>query len=88
MAPIKLPCPKSGCGWTTVEVELPDAKDLLADHIRLEHEQTATVDRSGGGKCKPDRMVRPSAELEMSETTWRDFKGQWDCYKRSTKLAG
>ena len=89
MAPLKLPCPKLDCPFETVEVELPDAKELLADHLKVEHTATVAAPTPGGAAgCKPDKMSRPAADLGMSETTWRDFEGQWKCYKRSTKLIG
>ena len=33
-------------------------------------------------------MVRLKADLAMSETTWREFLGQWARFKRSTKVKG
>ena len=91
MAPLKLPCPKMDCEFVTVEVEFVDAKELLADHIKVEHTAVVVAPPAatgGAAGCKPDRMTRPAADLGMSETTWRDFDGQWKCYKRSTKLSG
>ena len=89
MAPLKLPCPKMDCLYETVEVDLPDAKELLADHIKIEHAVAGAPPTTGGAVgCKPDKMTRPVADLGMSETTWRDFEGQWNCYKRATKLDG
>ena len=91
MAPLKLPCPKMDCQFETVEVELADAKELLADHIKVEHATVVdppSTGTGGGAGCKPDKMTRPAADLGMSETTWRDFEGQWKCYKRATKLTG
>ena len=89
MTPLKLPCPKNDCSFTTVECDMVDAKELLADHIKLEHTAAAPSNTGGGAAgCKPERMSRPAAELGMSETTWRDYWGRWKSYKRSTKLAG
>ena len=89
MAPLKLPCPKLDCPFETVLVELVDAKELLADHIKVEHAAVVSPPSTGGAAgCKPDKMTRPAADLGMSETTWRDFEGQWKCYKRATKLTG
>ena len=77
---MKLPCPKMDCQFETVEVEFVDAKELLADHIKVEHTAVVAPPNTGGAAgCKPDRMTRPAAELGMSETTWRDFEGQWKC---------
>ena len=38
--------------------------------------------------CKPEAMKHPLATLDMTETAWRDFKSQWQQYKRSTGLTG
>ena len=61
---------------------------MLNTHVAIDHkqEQTQAVVTTGG--CKPERMSRPKADLSMSESTWRDFEGQWARYKRSTKLVG
>ena len=68
-----------------MEVELIFAKELLDQHIAIKHRSEETGSNAG---CKPERMVRPKADLAMSETTWRDFLGQWARFKRSTKVKG
>ena len=85
MTAIALPCPDGDCGWKTVEVEQKLAKELLDQHIAVKHQSGGSVAESG---CKPERMGRPKADLAMSETTWRDFLGQWARFKRSTKVTG
>ena len=85
MTAIALPCPDGDCGWKTVEVEQKLAKELLDQHIAVKHQSGGSVAEPG---CKPERMVRPKADLAMSETTWRDFLGQWARFKRSTKVTG
>ena len=68
-----------------MEVEPRLAKELLDQHIEVKHHRLGAVTEAG---CKPERMIRPKADLDMSETTWRDFLGQWARFKRSTKVTG
>ena len=70
---ISLPCPDDACGWKTVKVEQWLAKELLDQHIQVKHHSSGAVTEVW---CKPERMIRPKASLDMSETTWRDFTGQ------------
>ena len=73
MTTISLPCPDGDCGWKTVEVEQKLAKELLDQHIEVKHHRSEAVTEAW---CRPERMIRPKADLHMSETTWSDFLGQ------------
>ena len=95
MAPVKLTCPVNACGWKTDEVDTGEAmasytlaEKMLNTHVAIDHKQEQTQAVVATGGCKPERMSRPKADLSMSESTWRDFEGQWARYKRSTKLVG
>ena len=37
MAPVKMPCPDTTCGYTTVEMEVADGMKLMEMHERVAH---------------------------------------------------
>ena len=79
---MEIQCPAPDCQYKTPEMEAQLAMQLLMLHNANVHE---SANRQG---CKPEAMKRPLATLDMTETAWRDFKSQWQRYKRSTGLTG
>ena len=79
---MEIQCPAPHCQYKTPEMEAQLAMQLLMLHNANVHE---SANRQG---CKPEAMKRPLATLDMTETAWRDFKSQWQRYKRSTGLTG
>ena len=93
MAEIELQCPAilddgDQCKYKTQKLQFDNAVQLLRLHKEIQHPARGDGHAVPGGACRPEKMTRPKADLEMSETTWRDFTGQWERYKRSTKLGG
>ena len=79
---MEIQCPAPDCQYKTPEMEAQLAMQLLMLHNANVHE---SANRQG---CKPEAMKRPLATLDMTETAWRDFKSQWQRYKRPTGLTG
>ena len=79
---MEIQCPAPDCQYKTPEMEAQLAMQLLMLHNANVHK---SANRQG---CKPEAMKRPLATLDMTETAWRDFKSQWQRYKRSTGLTG
>ena len=79
---MEIQCPAPDCQYKTPEMEAQLAMQFLMLHNANVHE---SANRQG---CKPEAMKRPLATLDMTETAWRDFKSQWQRYKRSTGLTG
>ena len=75
---MEIQCPAPDCQYKTPEMEAQLAMQLLMLHNANVHE---SANRQG---CKPEAMKRPLATLDMTGTAWRDFKSQWQRYKRST----
>ena len=93
MAEVELQCPAilddgDQCKYKTQKLQFDNAVQLLRLHKEIQHPERGDGHAISGGACRPEKMTRPKADLEMSETTWRDFTGQWERYKRSTKLGG
>lgn len=83
--PVKLKCTRSDCGWVMdQEMEMADARWYVELHIKTEH----PIITQAAANNRREKMKRPSAELDMSESKWRDFINQWGIYKRTSGVTG
>ena len=86
MAPIKLNCPGVACGYTTEEVELDAAMELLKMHRDIAHANTAPATAQQGKK--PEKFPRPSIDVVTTHEAWCDFYMAWLQYKDEYNLEG
>lgn len=85
MAPTKLTCPAgAACGYTTEEVELDSAMELLKMHRDIAH---AAAPPPQQGK-KPEKFPRPSIDVDTTSEAWNDFYMAWLQYKDEYGLTG
>ena len=73
MAPIKLPCPDTSCGYTTVEVEVTDGMKLLEMHERVAHR--APVPPPANQQVKSEKVMRPQLVMKDGYVhSWKEYK--------------
>ena len=83
MAPIKLPCPDTSCGYTTVEVEVADGMKLLEMHERVAHR--APVPPPANQQVKSEKVMRPQLVMKdcyVTEVAFSYFVHSWKEYKQ------
>ena len=56
----------------------------LEGHVEAEHRQ---VVQQASNRLM-EKLPRPEATLDMSDTQWREFLREWSRYKRSTGISG
>ena len=93
MSVVELQCPAfledgDQYEYKTQKLLFDNAVQMMRLHKEMHHVGYRECQAAHGGACKSEEMTRIKADLEMSETVWRDFIGQWARYKRSTKLQG
>ena len=87
MAPIKLTCPSGDtCDYTTEEVELATAMELLKMHRDIAHANAAPATVQQGKK--PEKFPRPSIDVDTTHEAWNDFYTAWLQYKDEYALVG
>ena len=91
MSVVELQCPAivedgDQCEYKTQKLLFDNAVQMMRLHKEMHHVGYRECQAAHGGACKSEEMTRIKADLEMSETVWRDFIGHWA--PRSTKLQG
>ena len=89
---VSLPCVWAQCTFTTPVVVLTEANltamlKYLERHGEASHQQQQGVGQQVSNRLM-EKLPRPEATLDMSDTQWREFKREWSRYKRSTGISG
>ena len=88
MAPVSLTCVVgTECTFSTQEMELEVAKDLLDMHMKYTHGEGANGN-TNGEKKKPEKFPSPMLEADSTSEAWEDFQATWIQYKEEYGLTG
>ena len=87
--PVSLQCVWAQCVFSTpavvpTEGNLTAMMRYLEGHVEAEHRQVVQQ----ASNWLMEKLPRPEATLDMSDTQWREFMREWSRYKRSTGISG
>ena len=90
--PVSLPCGRAQCTFVTPPVAPTDANiasmvRYLEMHVQAVHQLHQGVGQQASNRLM-EKLPRPEATLDMSDTQWREFMREWSRYKRSTGISG
>ena len=86
IAPMAIECPIAGCdlGENSFKYKTPvmeSALQMMKIHRQSHQQVQGAAFVPVSNRNMRERQKKPSAGMEMSEATWRDFLNQWACYK-------
>lgn len=90
--PVSLPCVWDQCAFATpavapTEVNIASMMRYLEGHVEAAHQPKQRVGQQASNRLM-EKLPRPEAMLDMSDTQWREFMREWSRYKRSTGISG
>ena len=71
----------------STEANIASMVKYLELHIMTAHKAQQMLGQLHSNKLM-EKLSRPVAMLDMSETQWREFMREWARYKRSTEISG
>ena len=86
MTTIELPCTTTDCDYKTPALPYEFAFQQMKDH-RADNHNTSNA-TTNTATPKPEKVGRPSFDLNQTSEKWSYFKSRWDTYKTATGLTG
>ena len=90
MTTIELPCTSADCDYTTPALPYEFAFQQMNTHRADSHitPNNNVAFNTAQNIPKPEKVGRPSFDLDQSTEKWEYFKTRWDTYKTATALTG
>ena len=89
MTTIELPCTVADCDYKTPALPYEFAFQQMGTHRADAHQTSiATAAAPQPTNPKPEKVTRPTFDLNQSVEKWNYYKTRWGTYKTATGLAG